>query len=145
MSHFNTVEQRIAIGGSFTGASPGTTPVPNGGVNVWPPALVGGLFEFEFEELVWTWIITRLIADFNGVAVKGIYIHPRDAAVPDAHDIPIWESAAGAERHLIIEPPDQIILTKDEQLIITSGVCAAEMFVRVTAQPGLNIPANMEE
>jgi len=146
MTTYNTVEQQISIAGQFTGAAPGAvTPTPNRGVLTWPAAAVGGLFVFEFEETGWTWIVTRIIADFGGTAIKRIYIHHRNAAVPAPHDIPVWESTLAAEQYLNISPPDQIILTQDEQLIITSGICPAEMFVRVTARPGLDIPAHMEE
>lgn len=145
MADYNTIEQRIDAAGQWNGTTPpGATPTPAGGILTWPAGPTGGLFDFEFSTTFWTWTLTHLEVNFGSIVNKGVYIHERDAAVPGAHDIPVWESADVTETHLLITPPDQIILNANQVLVITSDACAAEMFARVTAQPGLSIPAHLE-
>ena len=150
MADFNTIEQRISAGGRFDGSIPTTTPVIRAGVQIYPADTSGGLFRFQFSDTTWTWVVTSIQAKFDGVAIKGIYIHPHGEAVPHADDIPVWESTLAVEEYVLISPPDQIILNQDRDLIIISDpppikVPPAEMFVRVIAQNGLNIPASKEE
>lgn len=127
---FVTIQQEITAGSDWDGTVPSTTPVITDGVKTYPTHTAGGLFEFGYHEGFSLWRVERIVADFNGVAAKGIYI--RKSGVPD---IPIWESALASEAKLLIT--DKIQLAADESLVMVSTGATTAMYARVTARPVL--------
>jgi len=127
---FVTIQQEITVGSDWDGTTPTTTPVIADGVKTYPTYTAGGLFDFGYSEGFFLWEVDRIVADFNGVAAKGIYI--RKAGAPD---IPVWESALASEAKLLFT--DRILLASDESLVILSTGAATAMYARVTGRPTL--------
>lgn len=127
---FVTIQQQISAGNDWDGTTPATTPVIADGIKTYPAHTAGGLFEFGYHEGFSLWHVERIVADFNGVATKGIYI--RKAGVPD---IPIWESVLASEAKLLFT--DKVQLAADESLVMVSTGAATAMYARVTARPVL--------
>ena len=128
--HFVTIQQEITAGNDWNGTEPSTTYAIADGIKAYPTDTVGGLFDFSYADGFFLWEIERIVADFNGVAVKGIYI--RKTGYPD---IPIWESVSGSEQKLLFT--DKVQLAADETIVITSTGAATAMYARVTARPVL--------
>lgn len=128
--HYVTIQQEITATNDWDGTEPTTTPAIADGIKAYPTDTQGGLFDFGYAPGFFLWETQRILVDFNGVAIKGIYI--RKTGVPD---IPIWESTLAAERKVLIT--DKIQLAADEQLVITSSSATNAMYGRVTARPAL--------
>lgn len=130
---FVTIQQEITAGSDWDGTVPTTTPTIADGVKSYPTHTAGGLFSFGLGTGFFLWQVERVAVDFNGVAVKGIYI--RKTGAPD---IPIWESTLATEKKVLIT--DKIQLQADEDLVIISTSATLAMYARVTARPVLARP-----
>lgn len=125
-----TVEQSISAGGNWNDSVPTTDPVETNGVLAYPADTVGGRFDismFDFTEVV-LWQIERITINFNGVAVKDVWIRR-----PGGQDFYIFQSINAAENKLTIT--DIFKLAPDEYISVVSTGAATAMSARVVARP----------
>jgi hypothetical protein len=125
-----TIQQQITLAGDWNQTLPPGEGAVALGVQTFPAAATGGLFEFGWEsEFVLTEIL-QIAVDFNGAVTKNVAVKQTGVS-----DFILFNSTSGTENQYFRITP--FWLNTNERIAISSTASGVVMYARVTARPAV--------
>lgn len=130
MAQIVTIEQEITLAGDWDQTLPPGDGVVSNGVQTYPAAATGGLFQFGWEDEFVLSEVLQIAVDFNGAVTKTVVVKRSGVA-----DFALFTSTSGAETQYFRTTP--LYLNSDERIAVSSTASGVTMYARVTARPAV--------